>query len=399
MSTTTIAENGDLLVEVVEWDYDVKWTDNEPIIRGTQSFWVSRQVLQDHSRMLAGRWKEANKTNVKVEDDSIPAMEIWLQVLHNVEPNFAVSIHAMWYIAKAAEKYGFDPSLMTDWFAQWYEKQPLSRWDLSYQADEPRQYPDPRCLLYPCWFFDHYDGFRRITEFVAYHYTGHIMEVNPTRHRDLHLPQRVIQQLNAAKGRLRTIVHRDLYDPNDKLLRARCRCKAESLWGYEKALTVCEVWPLEKVAQKESMDTILDRLAMFDYEAVSNACRGCRQDYRKSVGKARSHTHGYFTGLCLGCMDRSKTLTGDEDADYWKMGSLKEDHVINCPRGGSHPQPMWWFSYMGQRQNKDTFERLVKKRTLANGGTNGVSNGGVNGAAEGDDDAAGVADDAGNDAV
>ncbi|KAL8665975.1 MAG: hypothetical protein Q9168_007591 [Polycauliona sp. 1 TL-2023] len=383
MTTTIIAEDGDLLVEVIEWDYDIKWTDNEPIVRGTQNFWVSRQVLKDHSHvfttMLAGHFKEANETTLKIQDNSIPAMEIWFQVIHKVKVNLGVSIHAMWHIAKAGKKYGFDPVLMTDWFAEWYERQPLDSWDDEYLHDEPRRYPDPRCLLYPCFHFDHWEGFRRITKFVAYRYTHHIMEVNPTRHRDLHLPQRVIQQLNAAKGRLRTILHRDLYEPNEKLLNARCRCKAESLWGWEKALTVCEVWPLEKVAQLESMHTILDRLTKFNYDAAPDACRGCRQDYRKIVGKARSHTQGYFTGLCLSCMDESKDLTGDEDADFWRMGSKNESFIVKCPRVGRHSQPMWWFSYMGQKQSKATFERIERNRRLANGDSNGAANGGTEG--------------------
>ncbi|KAL8644942.1 MAG: hypothetical protein Q9226_007517 [Calogaya cf. arnoldii] len=382
MSTIVIAKDGDLLVEVIEWDYETKWPTKEPVIRDTQNFWVSRKVLKDNSRVFTDILdKKANQhqTAIKIVDNTIPAMEIWFQILHNVEANCSVPIHAMWHIAKAGERYEFDPKKITDWFAEWYERQPLDRWYEDAFCKEPKESPDPRCLLYPCWLFDHYEGFRRITEFVAYKYTRHIMEINPTRHRDIHLPQRIIrktlppqkfqlvvlmivpEQLNAAKGRLRTVIHRDLYVPNDKLLKAECKCKAEALWRYERALTDCHAWPLEKVAQYTSMHEILERLLKFIYTPDSDACGSCRLGYGTSVNRARSHTAVYFTGLCLDCMNRSKTLTGDEDADYWSMGSLHEDDTIKGCRAGEHGQPTWWFSYMGQRQSKETFERMEKK--------------------------------------
>lgn len=51
-------------------------------------------------------------------------------------------------------------------------------------------------------------------------------------------------QLNAARGRLRTIVHRELYKPIKDLLEADCKCKGNTLWGYEEnsLMRACGPW-------------------------------------------------------------------------------------------------------------------------------------------------------------
>ncbi|KAL8978900.1 MAG: hypothetical protein Q9205_005635 [Flavoplaca limonia] len=359
MSTIIIDNEGDLLVEVVEWDHEQEWPDRKPIIRKTQHFWVWRQVLKDSSRvfknMLGGEFRERHQDSIKLQDWTISCIKIWLQALHNVRQDYDVPIEATWHLAKMGEYYGFDILKLKDWFADWYQRQPVDRWYINRESDDV---PNPRWLLYPCWIFDHYKGFMKATEFCTYHYCGHITEHNPTRFRDLHLPQRIIQQLNAAKGRLRTVLHKDLYGPNDRLLRATCTCKAESLWGYEKALTDCKAWPLERLVQVTSMAVILERLTRFKYALPSTACSDCRQNYHSVVKGAISHTSGYFDGLCLDCMDSSKT--DDEDADYWSHGELKQsDFVYGC-RAGRHGQPTWYYSYMGQKQSKDRMNRSVR---------------------------------------
>ncbi|KAL8912489.1 MAG: hypothetical protein Q9171_002502 [Xanthocarpia ochracea] len=303
--------------------------------------------------MLGGEWREANQSTVTVKDITIPAIEIWFQVLHEVNPNYNVPIPAIWHLANIGGQFRFDILKLKYWFAEWYERQPVDLWYANYKGS---QLPDPRCLLYPCWVFDHYKGFMKITSFCAYRYTGHIMEINPSRHHDLHLPARVIQQLNAAKGRLRTVLHRDLYEPNDQLLRADCICKAETLWGYEKALTLCGAWPLERVAQHTAMYQILELLRTFSYTPPSEACSSCRQNYKSIVEGAESRSRCYFDGLCLDCMGGSKESTAREDSDYWNHNDPKENDKISGCRE-EHTQPTWYFSYMGRRQRKDTLYR------------------------------------------
>ena len=200
MSPTVIAEDGDFLLEVIEWDHDEPWIDQEPVIRGTEVFKVSRNIHMASSQvftsMLGGGWKEAHRSAVTLKDWSILYMKIWLQVLHDVHPTLDVSIEAMWHMAKIADCYRFDVLKLKDWFASWYEKQPVTEWYAHYRDDYQHRdddLPNPKWLLYPCYTFDHYKGFMEATEFCAYRYTHHIGEVNPTRFYDLHLPSRVIR--------------------------------------------------------------------------------------------------------------------------------------------------------------------------------------------------------------
>lgn len=171
MSTITIAEQGDLLVEVIEWDRKQEWEDeNTPLILGKQSFLVSRQVLKDSSRvftnMLAGEFKEANQKSIKLENWTVPYMKIWLQAIHGVKIDYSVPIQALWHLAKIADFYVFDFLKLKDWFAVWYRRQPIDTW---YKQFASPTLPNPRWLLYPCWAFDHPSGFMRATSFAPMH--------------------------------------------------------------------------------------------------------------------------------------------------------------------------------------------------------------------------------------
>lgn len=75
MSPTAIAEDGDFLLEIIEWDHDEPWIDKEPVIRGTEIFKVSRNILMVSSQvftsMLGGGWKEAHRSTVIVQDGKV----------------------------------------------------------------------------------------------------------------------------------------------------------------------------------------------------------------------------------------------------------------------------------------------------------------------------------------
>lgn len=165
--------------------------------------------------------------------------------------------------------------------------------------------------------------------------------------------------MNAAKGRLRTVMHSRLYEPIESLLRANCTCKEKSLYGYEKALYDLEVWPLERVAQKHTMASILDRLDRFTYKPHKDACMSCHKDYSSIVRKAQAYTKTYFDGLCLDCMSKSKT--GDMNQDYWMHHNLREDEVVRGCRF-KHSQATWYFSFMGRKEERDHFQRQKKQR-------------------------------------
>ena len=175
--------------------------------------------------------------------------------------------------------------------------------------------------------------------------------------------------MNAAKGRLRTILHYGLFGPNEKLLGASCICRKETLYDYEKHLFDIEVWPLEQVGQKVCISTILDGLQKFSFEPKSTACYTCTRpcrvrgdfmmiDYNHHVKGVVDRVREYFDGLCLDCLDRTKPKFEDTDKDYWLHASLGEcDWCRGCRV--KHKQPTWYFSFMGRQDERD---RMIKKK-------------------------------------
>ena len=130
-----------------------------------------------------------------------------------------------------------------------------------------------------------------------------------------------------------------------------------TLFGYEKALYTIDVWPFERAYQRSSMNTILNQLVQFSFEAKASACKSCRIDYKEDAVKvAQTKTKSYVDGLCLDCMDKTRPVTGDADMDYWEHNTLRESDFI-CGCRISHRQPTWYFSFMGRLDVRDRFLR------------------------------------------
>ena len=55
---------------------------------------------------------------------------------------------------------------------------------------------NPRLLAYPCWRFDHAQGFLDVTEYLVYNGVGHLTEQNPVNLVEHHLPPRIIRKLD-----------------------------------------------------------------------------------------------------------------------------------------------------------------------------------------------------------
>lgn len=164
----------------------------------------------------------------------------------------------------------------------------------------------------------------------------------------------IIALLNAAKGNLRTELHRRLYEPIKHLLQTSCRCKAETLWGYEKALYDTGAWPIEEAGKGNSMLEMMDLLEKFKYKVAKSACMfPCHQNYEQVVDHAVTYTQHYFNGLCLDCMSRMRPKAGDRLDDYWRHNNFCDR---NCWFKGcriKHKQPSWYFSYMGSQEDRD----------------------------------------------
>lgn len=200
MAINVIDKDGDLTVEVIEYDEKAKdGSGNRPVAR-TQQFRVRRDILIKHSKIFAAmlgttHWKEAQKEFIKLEEDSVASMEIWFRILHDTDLVYDVPLEEMWRLVTACDKYNLNVSMLKIWFATWYEKHGINQyyanWGLEVRHDN--HLLTPRSLLYPCWIWDHAKGFMRATHFLSYNSVGHITEHNPTIHRGLRVESRVIR--------------------------------------------------------------------------------------------------------------------------------------------------------------------------------------------------------------
>ncbi len=157
--------------------------------------------------------------------------------------------------------------------------------------------------------------------------------------------------MNAARGSLRTKIHENLYI-NRRFLSAKCACKKDGLFQYELALDKTGSWPLEELmhGKKEmSIKAILDGLKNFWYEAPNDTCSLCSQDFDETVVvPAIEKVWNNFDGLCLDCIETTKT--GDFDRDYVRH-HVRMNYDKNCRI--SHDQPTWWFSFLSRKQHPD----------------------------------------------
>ncbi len=191
-----IDEAGDLIIRVSELE---KIEEDENNISGgrgapmnrVEEFRVRKSTIMESSPVFNAllsreRFAESTQETVVLKGDHITSMEILFRILHDapLQSTLDVPVEEMWPLVVAAEKYDLDIAIFQEWFKDWYR---LTRIDLSKTSEAAK-------LLYPCWIFDHASAFAAMTRLLAYETVGHIMETNPTRHLELHLPSRVIRE-------------------------------------------------------------------------------------------------------------------------------------------------------------------------------------------------------------
>ncbi|RAL15148.1 uncharacterized protein BO97DRAFT_421941 [Aspergillus homomorphus CBS 101889] len=103
--------------------------------------------------------------------------------------------------------YGLNPKDFRPWFASWAQHAE-TQIDKPCGGDELTYY---RQILFPSWASNHATLFAEATKSLVYGSEEHITERNPTKAHQMHLPPRILQQMNAARGRLRTLAQRDLF--------------------------------------------------------------------------------------------------------------------------------------------------------------------------------------------
>ena len=211
MATTVIDNDGNLTVEVIEYNDKAQDGNGNKLVEHKQQFRVRREVLTKHSDVFAAmfrpHWKEAEQESIKLEEDSVASMDIWFRLLHHTELVYDVRLEEMWRLAAAGNKYHFDIKMLKPWFAKWYQKHDVDQYYTNWGTKDKREmYPlDPRSLLFPCWRFDYAKGFMRATHFLTYNCFGHITEQNPTIHQDRRVASRVIRESSPNSGLLSSI--------------------------------------------------------------------------------------------------------------------------------------------------------------------------------------------------
>ncbi|KAL2075341.1 hypothetical protein VTL71DRAFT_284 [Oculimacula yallundae] len=321
---------------------------------------VSRRVLMMNSAssmaMLnpSGSWIESGSTTVDLCDENVAAVELWMKVLHdkvNGESFKTTTIETIWIAIEASRFYFFQLELLGPWFAEWLGVKGGKRLT-NFSIDELRQ------LMYLCHEFDNAEGFAIVTRRLAYENEGHITELNPTKFHHLHLQPRIISGLNAARGNLKTNIHRGLYI-NRRFLNSDCSCKKDGFFAYELALDRTGAWPLEEVLtgrSQLSIQQVLNRLETFNYIPPNRTCRLCSEDFEWTVVRNVVDSVRYsFGGLCLDCMDPEGKR--DWDRDYITHRSTRSQ---GCRV--RHDQPSFYFSWISRKQQPDYHERERESR-------------------------------------
>ncbi|KAK3718872.1 hypothetical protein LTR37_004788 [Vermiconidia calcicola] len=378
----TIATDHDLIVRVIEHK-EVTRTEGKgkdaKIVKDfvpnkVHEFKVKRSVVVDSSKYFDklldtnSSFKDSQQSRIDLLEDEARSAEIWFKILHGSDSgssNLDITIKNVWEMLLTAHKYGLDPQLPAAkaWFEAWWlanEKKPNGR---------TFDFGDYRELLFPCHTFDYAPGFAAATKHLAYNAIGHITEKRPDNfhHYHLRLELGIVQQINAAKGRLKGILFRGLYKPiKDSFTGPHCDCKFKTYYTYEQALFKTGAWPLEDTFLYNSITKLLRMLGNFMLgnfrsKAVGpEMCAKCRFDVHKVVPEALSETSDSFDGLCLDCMNTSNPKVGDADEEYWRHAEQGTAWDAHCRV--RHSQPSWYFSFMGHKEKMIEWKKRPRNR-------------------------------------
>jgi hypothetical protein len=202
----TIADNHDLTLRVTEYTQPLKTgEDGRDKIKAIVDFQVNRQYLVGNSesqvikKLLTTReFAEAGKKIINLDEHNPEAVEAILCAIYRKDESWTSSAlgqevtartmnldwEYLWDVVFSNRFFMIDFSYLDAWFALWYYKN-----DDEYHGSN---------LLYPCFQFNHAEGFLSITEGMVYD-QAHIKEYRSEKHPDLHVPPRVISQSCSRK--------------------------------------------------------------------------------------------------------------------------------------------------------------------------------------------------------
>ena len=181
------------------------------------------------------------------------------------------------------------------------------------------------------------------------------------------------EQLNGARGRVRTLLEKAVYTPVTNLTdKATCPCRYRTSYEFLEELRELKLFPsLEVLAAKTPLNKIIDTLEKFDYQPSGQAdlCHYCGHDYNEMVERAIARYKAYFGGLCLDCIAKRRDVENPKDSDEykfchgvgkWDTGCLKEEEYRHCAAVGKwdskcrvqHGEPTWYFSYHARDEKR-----------------------------------------------
>ena len=123
-------------------------------------------------------------------NNSSIATELWFAILRCEDVSklpehlLVMPLKEVWNVIGVGAKFDIcyqSLEVLRPWFAKWYERNCRN-------ATLDRELGQQLAL--PCFVFNHAEGFMKVTKWLAYNFSGHIIEKNPTEHRGLHLEPR-----------------------------------------------------------------------------------------------------------------------------------------------------------------------------------------------------------------
>ncbi|KAK2792867.1 hypothetical protein FQN52_002545 [Onygenales sp. PD_12] len=330
-----LADPGDVTLEVIQYTDDSKTERLKTgLIRAERAKIIEHTNYFDNMFSPDSNWRERTQAQITLEEDNVTSMEVWLRAFHSQLPDMSldsVTVADIWQIIVTGDKYDFDLEMLISWFRNWWTAKSKGILD---------NVKECCMMLFPAYKFDHASAFRDLTKKLVYGMDEKIAEINPTSLLDRKLPDRAIEQMNAAKGRLRNILEEELSKDYERIVSSsRCSCRDKTVCDYMRQLGRIGVWPMRKKLRDTSIHGLLARLEKF---TIGNTrCQSCAApDWRAIVRKAATHTNEYFDGLCLDCMHRSEARLHLDDDD------LNFHHVYSPHCRTTHGQPTRYFSSM-----------------------------------------------------
>jgi len=183
---------GDLTIMVCEYDFRTTDGRGSHLLVKTATMKVSRKVLMDNSdhfkKMLSGDFKEGSRDVIEFHEDTICSAELWFRALHGnlIDDSYRIEREEIYNAIAFSRKYFIHLEKLNKWFEIYWSR--LDRKNL--EMDDLGE------LIYLAYSeaFDHPKAFAYVTLKMAHTGDGHIEEHNPSRHRELHVPGRVIRK-------------------------------------------------------------------------------------------------------------------------------------------------------------------------------------------------------------